>query len=446
MAEQINDKKVFSLLEVTRSIQKTLAERYTTSFWVKAEMNKLNFYRQSGHSYPELVEKKDGKIIAEIRANLWRDDYRRINSLFQELLHEPLKDGIKVLMLAKVNYDPVYGLSLTIVDIDPSFTLGDLEREKQENLQRLRKEGLFNLNKLLEMPLLPKRIAIISVETSKGYADFMSVVQNNPWGYHFFHMLFPALLQGDKSAADITRQLNRIRNVAHHFDVVAIIRGGGGDVGLTCYNDFNLASTICQFPIPVITGIGHSTNETIAEMVAHVNAITPTKLAEYLIQLFHNFSVPVQEAEKKIIERSRQILLDEHNRFAAETRLFKSVTESALHDNRQQLKQNAILLRKDSQVLLKEQRQVLKQFGQQLQQQVNQFIRDRHTGLQNIARQVEIMSPASVLQRGYSITRINGKSVKNVRELKPGDEISTHLYKGNISSVVTSLHKREPNE
>ncbi|MCR6720095.1 MAG: exodeoxyribonuclease VII large subunit [Chitinophagaceae bacterium] len=446
MAEQINDRKVFSLLEVTRSIQKTLMERYTSSFWVKAEMNKLNFYRQSGHAYPELVEKKEGKIIAEIRANLWRDDYRRINLLFQEVLHEPLKDGIKVLMLAKVGYDPVYGLSLTILDIDPSFTLGDLEREKQENLQRLRNEGLFNLNKLLEMPLLPKRIAIISVETSKGYSDFMSVLDNNPWGYRFFHMLFPALLQGDKSAADITRQLNRIRSVSHHFDVVAIIRGGGGDVGLTCYNDYKLASIVCQFPIPVITGIGHSTNETITEMVSHFNAITPTKLAEYLMQLFHNFSVPVQEAEKNIIEKSRQLLANENNRFTAEFRSFKLVTQRALNDNQQQLKQHAVLLRKDSKVVLKEAYQVLKQFRQQLQQHSAQTLRDKQTELHNIAKQVDLMSPASVLQRGYSITRINGKLVKDIKDLKPGDEISTHLYEGNISSVVTSLHKQEPNE
>ena len=446
MSEQINDRKVFSLLEVTRSIQKTLADRYTSSFWVKAEMNKLNFYRQSGHAYPELVEKKDGKIIAEIRSNLWRDDYRRINLLFQELLHEPLKDGIKVLMLVKVNFDPVYGLSLTILDIDPSFTLGDLEREKQENLQRLRKEGLFNLNKLLEMPLLPQRIAIISVETSKGYADFTNVVNNNPWNYRFFQVLFPALLQGDKSAADITRQLNRIRSVVHHFDVVAIIRGGGGDVGLTCYNDFTLASTICQFPIPVITGIGHSTNETIAEMVAHTNAITPTKLAEYLIQLFHNFSVPVQEAEKKIIERARQILLDGYNNFAAETRLFRFATEAVLHNNRQQLNQNAVLLRKDTDTTLKEQRQLLKQNAQQLQQQTRQSLRDKYTQLDGMARQVELMSPVNVLKRGYSITLINGKSVKDPAGLAEGDEIVTRLYRGNISSVVTSLHKQEPNE
>lgn len=446
MAEQINDKKVFSLLEVTRSVQKTIADRYTTAFWVKAEMNKLNLYKQSGHAYPDLVEKKDGKIIAQIRANLWRDDYRRINLQFQELLHEPLKDGIKVLMLVKVNFDPVYGLSLTIMDMDPSFTLGDLEREKQENLQRLKQEGLFNLNKLLEMPLLPKCIAVISVESSKGYADFLSVIDGNTWGYKFYHVLFPALLQGDKAAADITRQLDKIRSVARYFDVVAIIRGGGGEVGLTCYNDYTLARTICQFPIPVLTGIGHSTNETISEMVAHKNAITPTKLAENLIQQFHEFAVPVQEAEKKIGEKARQLLIDENNRFTAEMRLFRSVTESALQSNHQQINQTAVLIKKDTQVMLKEQRQELKQFKQQFRQLTTQLFREKLIELQNLGRQVELMSPSHVLRRGYSITRINGKAVRDVNELRPGDELSTDVFEGKINSVVTSLHKQQTNE
>lgn len=446
MPEQINDRKIFSLLEVSRSVQKTLGERYSSSFWVKAEINKLNFYKQSGHAYPELVEKKDGKVIAQLRAHLWRDDYRRVNLQFMELLREPLKDGIKVLMLTRLSFDPVYGLSLHILDIDPSFTLGDLEREKQENLQKLRSEGLFNLNKLLEMPLLPQRIAIVSVESSKGYADFMSVVGNNPWGYRFVHELFPALLQGDKAAADIQRQLEQISKRAEEFDVVAIIRGGGGDVGLSCYNDYALAAAICRFPIPVLTGIGHSTNETIAEMVAHVNAITPTKLAEYLIQQFHNFSVPVQEAEKTIRERARQLLLDAASQFSTETRLFRSVTETTLQQYRQHLKEEVLLLRKDSLAQLKEMTQVLTRQGGDLQQQSRQFLRDRVQQIENLDKQVELMSPAQVMKRGYSITRLNGVAVKQVRDLQPGDEISTDLWKGSVHSVVTSLHKPEPNE
>src|SRR5687767_6303647 len=179
MPEIINERKVFSLVEVTVSIQKTIAERYKTSFWVKAEMNKLNHYSHSGHCYPELVEKTNGKVIAQMKANLWKTDFDRINHNFLRVLKEPLKDGVKILFCASLSFDPSHGLSLRILDIDPSFSLGELEREKQDTIERLSREGIFHSNKGLKLPVLPQRIAIISVETSKGYSDFLNVLENN---------------------------------------------------------------------------------------------------------------------------------------------------------------------------------------------------------------------------------------------------------------------------
>src|SRR5690606_8054132 len=185
MPEVIDNKTIFSLLEVTRSIQKTLADRYKSLYWVKAEMNKLNHYRHSGHCYPELVEKKNGKIVAEMRSVLWKSDYDRINQQFLKLLDEPLRDGITILFQAGISYDPLHGLSLRIVDIDPTFVLGELEKEKKESIKRLHAEGIFDANKRLPFPTLPKRLAIISVETSKGLSDFYKIIRNNPWHYHF---------------------------------------------------------------------------------------------------------------------------------------------------------------------------------------------------------------------------------------------------------------------
>ncbi|PZP49622.1 MAG: exodeoxyribonuclease VII large subunit, partial [Pseudopedobacter saltans] len=328
MPENIDDRKVFSLLEVNNSIKRTIAERYSSSFWVMAEMNKLNYYSHSGHCYPELVEKNEGKTMALMNGLLWRSDYERINTKFRHVLKEPLKSGIKILFLASVNYDPVYGVSLWIKDIDPSFSLGELEKEKQESIVRLHAEGIFDRNKTLPIAQLPQRIAIISVETSKGYSDFLKVIDSNPFGYKFFHMLFPALLQGERSIPSIIRQLDLIKKVLHHFDLVAIIRGGGGDVGLSSYNNYDLAAAIATFPIPVITGIGHSTNETVSEIVSYKNAITPTELGDWLLQLFHNFSVPVQNAEKTIISESQQILFREERNLSQLLRLFKSVTSN----------------------------------------------------------------------------------------------------------------------
>jgi exodeoxyribonuclease VII large subunit len=490
MPEIVNDKKVFSLLEVTKSIQKALADRYKSSFWVKAEMNKLNFYSQSGHCYPELVEKKDGKVIAQIKSHLWKDDFIRINSNFQRILKEPLKDGIKILFQAKIVFDPVHGLALWITDIDASYTLGDLEREKQETIKQLKDEGIFNKNKAIKLALLPQRIAIISVETSKGYADFLKVIETNSWNYRFFHLLFPSLLQGDKAIQDITIQLKRIEKVKSHFDVVAIIRGGGGDVGLSCYNNYQLAKEIALFPLPVITGIGHATNETVSEMISFSNAITPTKLAEYLIQKFHNFSVPVQEAEKKVIDKSRRLLSEEKVKFHSEIKLFRSVTENILITNRNEvksvsrallqqaqfifkneneylkaakikiikgtntcysntkleIKNIAIIIRKDSHSLLHQFKLIIAQLTQNLHTQSGLKLKSTLLELNNIEKNIANMSPANVLKRGYSITLLNGKSVKNIIQVKNGDTINTTIFEGNIISIVTSTNKQRTNE
>src|SRR5690606_14402693 len=219
----------------------------------------------------------------EMRSTLWKADFQRINKQFKEVTKEPLKDGIGVLIQATISYDELYGLSLRIIDIDPNFSLGVLAREKQEAIDRLRKEQIFDLNRSLPFPLLPKRIALISVETSKGLADFLKILQNNVWNYRFEFLLFPALLQGDRAVNSILAQIEEIKSRIHEFDAVALIRGGGGDVGLSCYNQFELASAIAKFPIPFLTGIGHATNETVSEMVAHKNAITPSELADFLI-------------------------------------------------------------------------------------------------------------------------------------------------------------------
>jgi exodeoxyribonuclease VII large subunit len=441
MSEKINDKTVFSLLEVMKSIQNTLSDRYKSSFWVKAEMNKLNFYKHSGHCYPELVEKKDGKVIALLKSYLWKDDYFRINAKFVDALHEPLKDGIKILFLAKITFDPAHGLSLWIMDIDPSYTLGDLEREKQETVRQLRNEGIFDKNKMLKLPLLPQRIAIISVETSKGYADFIKVIGTNSWGYKFFWHLFPSLLQGDNAVKSIIEQLEKIEKVRHHFDVVAIIRGGGGDVGLSCFNSYQLSKAIAMFPIPVITGIGHATNETVTEMISFSNAITPTKLAEYLLQKFHNFSIPVQNAEKKIFERTVRLLNEEKMKFVSETKLFRSVTDNILISNNNDIKTSKTNIVKGVTVFCNVKKMMISQLKEKLQLQSLLMTKNALTEMTGIEKNVANMSPVNVLKRGYSITLLNGKSVTDISQVREGDLLNTIVHEGNIVSIVNSTNK-----
>ena len=439
MPEEISDKKIFTLLQVMQSIKKTLATRYTSSFWIKAEMNKLNYYPHSGHCYPDLVEKENGKLIAQVRSVLWKDDYQRTNRAFQSIVKEPLKDGIKILFCATITFDASYGLSLRIIDIDPSFSLGDLEQEKAQSIAMLKQDGIYDKNKLFTLPLLPKRIAIISVDTSKGYADFMKVIEGNEWGYKFFFKLFPALLQGDKAINSLINQLQQIKKIYQHFDVVAIIRGGGGDVGLSCYNDLRLSQEVALFPLPVITGIGHSTNETVVEMLAFENAITPTKLAEFLIQKFHNFSVPVNKAQEKIIRLSRKILKDEQLKFHNTTRYFRSVTRNVLANGNNTLQNVRKALHQQSKFLFRGKVAELNNLEKFIPLQSKVFFKSKDAQLNNIERTIANLSPENVLKRGYSITLLNGKAVKSIDDITKGDKLETMVLNGTISSTVNSI-------
>ncbi len=458
MPEILNDRNVFSLSEVTESIRKTLANRYTSSFWVKAEMLKLNHYAHSGHCYPDLVEKQGGKLIAQLRSHLWQADYLKANHNFRLVLNEPLRDGIKILFLASIAYEPIHGLSLRIIDIDPQYTLGDMERERQETIKRIRAEGFYGLNRALPLPLLPKRIAVISVETSKGYADFKQVIDSNPFGYNFFWRLFPALLQGDKAVDSIIFQLGRIAQVQQFFDVVAIIRGGGGDVGLSAFNDYRLVKEVACFPIPVLTGIGHATNETVTEMVANHNAITPTKLAGFLIERFHQFAQPVEEAVRVIREGSRLLIASRKSNLQGVARLFRAVSNKELSNchgsisqlvHRLTLTLNQIFTSHNYDMLgvrsaietsvlthLRQSRVNLNRSSNQMAVSVKIKVRKSSLDLDHLNRNILNMSPENVLKRGFSITRHKGKAIIDPVQLKSGEIIETTVYNGTINSIV----------
>ncbi len=414
MPKVVDDKTIFSLFEVAKSIRKTIATRYTQSYWIAAELNKLNHYKHSGHCYPDLVEKKDGKVIAEMRSTLWKADYQRINEAFEAVTKEPLKDGIGLLIQATISYDELYGLSLRIIDIDPNFSLGVLTREKQEAIDRLKKEKIYNLNKELPFPLLPKRVALISVETSKGLADFLKILGNNPWGYRFEFLLFPALLQGERAVGSILAQIKNILGRIDEFDAVALIRGGGGDVGLSCYNHYELASAIAKFPIPFLTGIGHATNETVSEMVAYKNAITPSELADFLVQHFHNFSVPVLEAEKTLTQKAERILNQGKVDLEQTLSRFRFSSKNIIRENRMIMDNNSRQIKVNSILLIKQQQQFILQ----------------------TSRQVSMLSPENTLKRGFSISYYNGKALVDPSSIKEGEEMTTVLANGEIKSIV----------
>ena len=439
MPEKLSDKTVFSLLEVTRSIQRTIAERYKSVYWVKAEMNKLNHYTHSGHCYPELVEKREGKVVAEMRSVLWKADYQRVNERFVEMTKEPLKNGITILFEATISYDPLYGLTLRILDIDPVHTLGELQREKQASIDRLKAEGIFAENKTLAFPFVPKRLAIISVETSKGYADFLKILKYNPWGYHFEQTLFPALLQGDKSVEAITEQLNRIAEQQDAYDVVAIIRGGGGDVGLSSYNHYALASAIARFPLPVLTGIGHSTNETVSEMVAYRNAITPSELADFLIQWFHRFAEPVNRAEEVVMQKVTQQLVQAGKALDDQVRYFRLNSIHMVNQQKRALEHTVVRLGMVGSACLQHNRQQIQYAAGALKKTTLSLLSDKHSGLLSMEQTTRLLDPRNVLRRGYSITRFKGKALKDTTLLHEEDIVETVLSQGKIISKIDKL-------
>jgi exodeoxyribonuclease VII large subunit len=465
MPEIVPDKTIFSLLEVMKSIQNVLTSRYSNSYWIKAEMNKLNFYVHSGHCYPDLVEKQGGKVIAQMRSIIWKDDFARINSIFLNTVKEPLKDGIKILFCAKVSFDPVYGLNLHIIDIDPSYSLGDIEKEKAETIHFLKKEGIFDSNKLLPIAKLPQRIAIISVETSKGYADFMNILNNNSWNYKYFTMLFPALLQGEKAVDSIINQLHRIEKVISHFDVVAIVRGGGGDVGLSCYNHRLLTQTIALFPLPIITGIGHSTNATVAEMISYKNAITPTELADFLLQKFHNFSVPVNNAQDSINRNSKNILGYQNIRFEKSVNQFKSEARNFIISNHYLINNQIRNIQQNTSFLLQRQHEshnytkftllkysistfinqglLISNQTDKLSKYINITLSRCTENIHNLEQLISILNPENVLKRGYSITLQDGKSIKGIENVHIGSSITTILSDGTIISNTVSIAKNK---
>jgi exodeoxyribonuclease VII large subunit len=388
--------QIFSLKQVAHSIEKTIASRYHQNYWVKAEIHKLNKY-PSGHAFPELVEKEEGKIVAQMNGSIWKQNLQRIEKIFVDQVQEPLKDGIQVLMLVKVSFNPTFGLSLQIQDIDTAFTLGQLQKEKDITLKKLKAEGLLQTNQLIPYPLIAKRIAIISAATSKGLSDFYQVLDQNSFGYTFHTQLYEAYVQGDIAVDSILAALQQIEKHKCQFDVVVIVRGGGAEVGLTCYNNYELCKAIATFPLPIITGIGHSTNLTVAELIAYSSAITPTQLAEMLIAQFRDFELRIERLSQAVV--------------------------------------------KNAQLQIQRNREKMSQVIQNLAWVKNQFFKIKLTELSHLEQKIELLNPIHILKRGFTITTVDGILLKNAIDLTAGQVISTQTDEALINATITSIEK-----
>ena len=459
----MSEKQVFTLQQVVRSIKKTLEDRYTQNYWVKAEMHKLNKY-PSGHAFPELVQKDDNKIVAQITGTIWKQQLERINTKFIEVVKEPLREGTTLLLLVKINYSETFGLGLQILDIDPSFSLGELQKQREETLRKLAKEGLLNLNQKLHFPLLPKRVAIISADSSKGLSDFLQVLQENEKSYFIFTHLFNAYLQGDVAVQSIISALKKIKRVKDHFDIVIIVRGGGAEVGMTCYNNYDLCKAIAEFPLPVLTGIGHSTNLNVAEMVSFRNEITPTKLAEFLLQTFREFEQETKRLNREMIAHSLQLIDKTKQDFNGQVRVFKHAslrfTDSLKNELNQQIielknttryflknENDAVLsLKNDYRIVTKEiitaERNTLSLISKPIKGSLLHFFERKESDLEQLEKTINILNPSNVLQRGYSLTLLNGKILSAKNKPKKGDLIES---KTNSLTLFSRVEKSSEN-
>jgi len=459
MADQSGDlRQVFSLSELTGSIERMFARYYASPYWIKAEISKLNFYPASGHCFPDLVEKQDGRVKAQLRSIIWRDDLFRISQKFEAVTREPLREGIFIMFQAYVKFTSEYGLTLHITDIEPLFTLGEMAREKLVTIERLKKEKLFDRNRQLPLPLLLKRVAVISAETSKGYSDLMVTLAACKAGYKFYTRLYQAVLQGEGAVESIGRQLKQIAMEASEFDAVLIIRGGGDEVGMACYDHYNLAAAVAAFPLPVISGIGHSTNETVVEMVACVNKITPTDVAHFMISLHTAFDERIQAAELLLsqqsmlrLERSEQAFEHLTARFSQQATaslgraaagigyaglaIRESVNAAVFNHSIALSRYETTLIQQPARNLLHQKVQ-LNGFQQIIGLHFRHHLSRMQQKLGSLDQQVQLLDPLRVLGRGYTITRVNGKAIAAEFIAEPGTEIETETHSQKFISKI----------
>lgn len=406
-----------SLYELGRLIRRTLNQGLPDAYWVQAELSEVR-EAYNGHCYIELVQKAErgNALLAKARGTIWANIYKMLRPYFENATGQRFAAGIKVLLQVSVEYHEQYGLSLTVHDIDPTYTLGDMARRRREILMQLEEEGVLTLNKELPMPTLPQRIAVVSAAGAAGYGDFCDQLMGNPYGFVFYPKLFPAVMQGDRVEETVIAALDRIAAERDEWDVVVIIRGGGATSDLSGFDTYPLAANCAQFPLPIITGIGHERDDTVLDMVAHTRVKTPTAAAEYLIATLSDAAAALD---------------------ALVASLTANLTD-CIHREEARLQQ--IATRLPSLLALVHTRQLhrIEQIESRLKVAGAHSLEKQQHRLQLIEKIIEGASPAHILQRGYSITRCDGRVVRNAASLPAGTVLTTEFADGQVNSLVFS--------
>ena len=382
--------KQYSLLELCDCIDEALQSKLEETYWVRAEIASLT---ERGHCYMELVEKaKNNSIAAKVRATCWSHVYHLLAAYFANETGQMLSVGMQVLLQVEVSFHAVYGLSVNVVGIDPTFTLGDLARQRQQTIQRLQEDGVMEMQRSLKMATLPRRIAVVSASDAAGYGDFCHQLESNSGGFRFLTELYPAVMQGEQSPASIIRALGEIAERTEEYDVVVIVRGGGASTDLRNFDDYSLALHCANFPLPIIAGVGHTRDVSVVDMVVHTSVKTPTAAAEWLINAMQEQAEKVGELYVRLQRVAQHAIHKQQNRLEALWQALRFATQRRISKQRNQL--------------------------------------------ELWEKTIGIHSPERIYRMGYSLTTVNGKVVRSIHDVKAGEEMLTHTGDGVIRSEV----------
>lgn len=405
--------KHLTLFELQRLVKGSLTESFPLPVWVAAEISELKV-NYSGHCYLELIEKgeSDGVPKAQARAVIWRSNYPRIAGYFEAEAKQKLAAGISVLLKVVVNYHELYGFSLQIIDIDASYTLGDMERRRQQTIAQLKEEGIWDLNREQIMPSVVQNIAIISSRNAAGYQDFTNSLTKS--GYHFNPTLFDAFMQGTEAEGSIIAALYAIAKRMSEFDAVVIIRGGGSTSDLNCYNSYALSACVAQFPLPIITGIGHDKDVSVVDMVAHTPLKTPTAVAGWIVERSAQFEFCLDNAALQIAQTTQEIFTTQRLKLQRYTSQIESSTKLFIESRRQHL-------------LFSEER---------LFSLCHNMLQREKQHLDTTLEILQSHSPERALRMGFSIIRHNGRAVTDAKSLKRGDRVDVVFHSGYHKATI----------
>ena len=404
-----------SLTELNLRVRDAIRDYLPDTYWVRAETSDVRRNR-NGHCYLEFLEKDsaDQSLVAKARGVIWSNVYEMLSAYFLNETGQQFSSGLNVLVCVSVTFHELYGYSLTVVDIDPSFTLGEIARNRQLVINRLEEEGVLTLNKELKLPELTNRIAVISSPTAAGYEDFRDQLYNNPNGFIFYTKLFPAIMQGDRSELSIIAALDKIFINKDLFDAVAIIRGGGASADLNCFDSYLVANNVAQFPLPVVSGIGHERDVTVLDVVSHTRAKTPTAVAEFFITHLTKTASELITLQDRTINISEKIILRERTDLI-------SLTKEVIHRSTLRLHRENADVDKSSATI---------------KYRITQLMQNQFHLLDRNEQYINMVSPLNILKRGYTLVLKNGKIVTSADDIEVGDNIQTRFRDGTITSEV----------